>query len=226
MPATCVPWPWQSAAGRAAVDGVPPVDRATAELRVARADARVDDVRLHARTGRLVREGGAERKRTLVDAIEPPGCVRLGRERFDRRVELDGHHASVTDDAAEHACGYQPRVALERALVDLRHLNAVARRVVRRHVRRSPHGVVQDDDEPGRSLLLRGGRGNDGEKCDSCQHDGRHEDESHVNLLRMVFQRRHECTKPSAGRIPRWRHERSRPLTENLGNPSSPVLPL
>ena len=73
-------------------DGVIAVDRASAELVVRDVDTGVDDVRLHARSGEVVRVGVGEREIALKtdEAARPGAClVRTGNGKtsFDNGLE-------------------------------------------------------------------------------------------------------------------------------------------
>ena len=99
------------------------VVRPAAELRLVSPDARVDDVRVHARARRGVAVRAREGKRPLIDPVEPPrvavrihllGPVGLdqliGLDVGDERVLPQGRHRRIRQTCCE---------SLESACVDL-----------------------------------------------------------------------------------------------------------
>jgi hypothetical protein len=142
--------------GEAGSGRVGAVDGAAAELRVRLADAGVDDVGRHARTGVRVRVRAGERQVGLVDPVDPPRRVRLRRVDADGRVALDVCDARVGAQVVERAGRDEGRVALERVLVDEPDVDAEALGVLGGDGGRI-RPARQDDDVPLRSGAAGGG---------------------------------------------------------------------
>ena len=103
----------------AVADEVGAVARPAGELLVGGADARVDDVGVHARAGLVVGVGVVERQVALVDAVEAPGRGRLRRDGVHDLVRLDIGDARVARRARRPRRRELDREALERVLVDV-----------------------------------------------------------------------------------------------------------
>jgi hypothetical protein len=101
----------------AAVDRVVAGDGAPAELGVVEADAGVDDVRLHARTGPVVGVRAGQRQVPLVDPVETPRRTALGGQRGDGLVCLDVRHARVSEQSLDSRQRQRGGEALQRVAV-------------------------------------------------------------------------------------------------------------